>query len=112
MSNLSVVGDIGEVAIDSVVDDGILRDIPIIGAIVGLGKCIRNVVDILFTKKLVAFLMGLKDTDVKKRQKAIRKWEEDAKYRIHVGETLLNLINRCDDTQKYAFFVTKMRKNI
>lgn len=99
-SNLSVVGDIGEVMIDAVLDDGIFKDIPVIGAIVGAGKCIKNVSDVLFTKKLIAFLFELRDTDVREREKAIAKWESDAKYRIRVGEVLLNMINRCDDAQK------------
>ena len=98
--NLSVLGDIGEVAIDAVLDDGVLRDVPIISTIVGVGKCIKNVSDILFAKKLIAYLYGLKDTDAQQREEAIAKWESDAKYRIRVGETLLNMINRCDDTQK------------
>lgn len=99
-SNLSVVGDIGEVIIDAAMDDGIFKDIPVIGAIVGAGKCIKNVSDVLFTKKIIAFLFELRDTDVHEREKAIAKWESDAKYRIRVGEVLLNMINRCDDTQK------------
>ena len=99
-SNLSVVGDIGEVIIDAALDDGIFKDIPVIGAIVGAGKCIKNVSDVLFTKKLIAFLFELRDTDVHEREKAITQWESDAKYRIRVGEVLLNMINRCDDTQK------------
>lgn len=99
-SNLSVVGDIGEVMIDAVLDDGIFKDIPVIGAIVGAGKCIKNVSDVFFTKKLIAFLFELRDTDVREREKAIAKWESDAKYRIRVGEVLLNMINRCDDAQK------------
>ena len=49
---------------------------------------------------MIAFLYGLKDADAKQREEAIAKWESDAKYRIRVGETLLNMINRCDDTQK------------
>lgn len=99
-SNLSVVGDIGEVIIDAAMDDGIFKDIPVIGAIVGASKCIKNVSDVLFTKKLIAFLFELRDTDVHEREEAIAKWESDAKYRIRVGEVLLNMINRCDDTQK------------
>ena len=99
-SNLSVVGDIGEVIIDAALDDGIFKDIPVIGAIVGAGKCIKNVSDVLFTRKLIAFLFELRDTDVNEREKAIAKWESDAKYRIRVGEVLLNMINRCDDAQK------------
>lgn len=98
--NLSVLKDLGEVAIDAVMDDGVLRDVPILSTVVGVGKCIRNVSDVLFAKKLIAFLYGLKDVDAKKREEAVAKWERDAKYRIHVGEALLNMINRCDDTQK------------
>ena len=94
------VGDIGEVIIDAAMDDGIFKDIPVIGAIVGAGKCIKNVSDVLFTKKLIAFLFELRDTNVHEREEAIEKWESDAKYRIRVGEILLNMINRCDDTQK------------
>lgn len=78
MSNLSVVGDIGEVVLDSALEDGVLKDIPIIGAIVGAYKCIRNIDDMLFTKKLIAFLWGFKDVDPKEREEAIEKWEEDS----------------------------------
>lgn len=99
-ANLSVIADLGEVAIDAVIEDGVLRDVPIISTIVGAGKCIKNVSDVLFTKKLAAFLFELRDTDAHEREVAIEKWETDARYRIRVGETLLNMINRCDDTQK------------
>lgn len=99
-SNLSFIGDIGEVALDCVLEDGIIRDIPILGTIVGGAKCIKNISDALFTKKLIAFLYGIKDTEAEVRKEAISRWEHDAKYRIRIGETLLNMIHRCDDTQK------------
>lgn len=98
--NLSIVGDLAEVGLDAVIDDGILRDIPIVGVIVGVGKVVGNISDVLFTRKLAAFLFQLKDVDAKTRSEAIEKWETDSKYRVHVGETLLNMIHRCDDTQK------------
>lgn len=100
IGNLSMITDVGEAIIDIALDDGILKDIPILGSIVGVGKCIKNISDVLFTNKLIAFLTGLKDVDAKERKAAILKWEDDAKYRIRVGEALLNMINRCDDTQK------------
>lgn len=100
IGNLSMITDVGEAIIDTALDDGILKDIPILGSIVGVGKCIKNISDVLFINKLIAFLTGLKDADVKERKAAILKWEDDAKYRFRVGEALLNMINRCDDTQK------------
>lgn len=100
IGNLSMITDVEEAIMDSALDDGILKDIPILGSIVGAGKCIKNISDVLFTNKLIAFLTGLKDAGAEERKAAILKWEDDAKYRMRVGEALLNMINRCDDTQK------------
>lgn len=98
--NLEFVGDIGEVMLDAVLNDGVLKDIPILGTIVGVGKCIRNIYDALFAKKLIAFLIPIKDTNPKDRAEAIKKWEEDENFRGIVGETLLGMIQRCDDSIK------------
>ena len=97
---MEIGNDVEEAIMDSALDDGILKDIPILGSIVGAGKCIKNISDVLFTNKLIAFLTGLKDAGAEERKAAILKWEDDAKYRMRVGEALLNMINRCDDTQK------------
>lgn len=100
MSNLSVVSDVGEVVLDSVMQDGLLKDIPILGVIAGSCKCIKNVSDIFFTKKLIVFLQGICDADIKERQEAIEKWETDSNYRIRIGESLIGMIHRCDDSLK------------
>lgn len=98
--NLEFIGNLGEIAIDAVLDEGLLKDVPVIGSLVGLSKTIRNVYDYMFAKKLIAFLFRVKECDRKERAKAIQKWSKDSKYRIHVGETLIGMIQRCDDTIK------------
>lgn len=99
-SNLSFVGNLAEIGVDTVIKDDLLRDIPIFGTLVGVGKCIRNVVDYLFAQKLIRFLTTIKDCDPKDRYEAIAQWEKDAKYRIKVGETIIGMIARCDDSIK------------
>jgi len=98
--DLSVVEKLIEVGIDATLDDGIFKDVPIVGVIIGLGKTAHRISDVLFTRKLVAFLIHLKDVDAATRKRAIEKWEVDAGYRSRIGETLLNMIYRCDDSQK------------
>lgn len=98
--NFSFVGDIGEIMLDAVLEDGVLKDIPVLGTIVGVGKCIRNVYDIHFAKKLIAFLIPIKDVEPEKRAEAIQRWQEDENYRGMVGETILGMIERCDDAVK------------
>ena len=100
MDNLSVAGDLLEVGLDTILEEGVLRDIPIIGVLVGGGKIIHNISDMIFTRKLAAFLYGLKDCETSKRKEAIIKWETNARYRTHLGETLVNMIHRCDDSCK------------
>ena len=105
--DLEFVGDLGEITLDAVFKDGVLKEIPIIGTIVGVGKCIKNVYDIGFTKKLIAFLIPIKDVPIEKRVRAIKKWEEDEHYRGKVGDTLLGMIERCDDAVK-ATWLSKL----
>lgn len=105
--NLEFVGDIGEIMIDAVLNDGVLKDVPILGTIVGVGKCIKNVYDIRFAKKLIAFLIPIKEVPSEKRLEAIQKWEKDENYRGKVGDTLLGMIERCDDTVK-AVWLSKL----
>lgn len=99
-ANLSVVADLGEIVLDSVLDDGILKELPVLGTIVGASKCIRNVGDVLFTKKLITFLYGLCEMESHERRNAIESWKSDSRYRVRVGETRLGMIDCCDDSQK------------
>ena len=113
--NLSVVADIGEIILDSALNDGILKEIPILGTIVGTSKCIRTVSDVLFTKKLVTFLYGLCEMNSNDRHDAINNWKNNSRYRNRVGETLLGMIHRCDDSQKakwlsQLFYVLVLKK--
>lgn len=98
--NLDFLSELGEIVVDSVLSEGVMREVPILGTIVGLGKCIKNVYDIQFAKKLIAFLLPIKDVDPDKRKAAIKKWEENENYRGQVGDTLLGMIQRCDDAMK------------
>lgn len=98
--HLIAVEDIGEVLIDTTLNDGLLKDIPVISSIVGARKLITNIRDYLFVNKLISFLFPIKDTNAKERIEAIKKWEKDSKYRINVGESLLGMIDRCDNRIK------------
>ena len=46
---------LAEVVLDSLIDDGIAKDIPIIGSVVGLGNVMLGIKERLFLKKIVTF---------------------------------------------------------
>lgn len=95
LQNLNI--DIAELTIDSVLNDGLLKDIPIVGTIANLSKFGANIHDRLFLKKILSFLNQLKDIPVDKRKKMIGNIDYSKKYRIKVGEKLLYIIDSCDD---------------
>jgi hypothetical protein len=49
MSNfIDVVTDVGEVVIDQGIEEGILKDLPVLGTIVGVYKTAKSIKDKLF----------------------------------------------------------------
>ena len=107
-SNLHGVSTaLSEVIIDGVLDDGILKDIPILGTIVGIGKVAKNVNESLFLKKLIYFISEIKETDAVERNKLISDIDNSKKYRVKVGEKLLYIIDKCEDHSN-SEYVAKM----
>jgi hypothetical protein len=89
--------DISEITIDSLLKDGILKDIPIVGTLIHLAKLGVNIRDILFLKKMVSFMSGLKEILPAERSKMINKIDDSKEYRVKVGEKLLYIIDSCND---------------
>jgi hypothetical protein len=90
---------LAEVVLDSALDPGVTKDIPIIGTVVALSRASVAIRDRLFFKKLLHFLQELDAVPPEKRQQMIRKVNESARERVRVGEKLLYLLERCDDHQ-------------
>ncbi|RBN49371.1 hypothetical protein [Flavobacterium psychrolimnae] len=97
-----VIVDLSETTLDTLLKDGALKDIPIIG-VVGIAKTTLTVQDKLFTKKLMVFLLQLKKTSNESRKKQIEKIEKDPEYKTKVGEKLLYIIDKCEDHEKAKY---------
>jgi len=89
--------DISEIAIDSILQDGLLKELPIVGTIINLSKLSANIQDKLFLKKILTFLNGLRDISPEKRKEMIEKIDKSKEFRIRVGEKLLYIVDSCDD---------------
>lgn len=96
----NVTGNLAEVALDSLLNDGVAKDIPIIGTIIGIGKLSVSVRDSLLLKKIVSFISELNNIPPEKRRNIIEEIDSSKKYRIQVGEKLLYIIDKCDDHEK------------
>lgn len=94
-----------ELTFDAFLDPGVLRDIPIVGTIAAVISTTKNISNLLFLKKIIAFLRGISEVPQEKRDAMISKIDNSEKYRQKVGEFLLFQLNHCDDDLK-AFYLS------
>jgi hypothetical protein len=101
--------DLAESFSDSLMNESLLKDIPIIGTLVGLTKTAISIKDRLLIKKLIYFISELKDIDQSRRVKLISEIDKSETQKIKIGEKLLYIIDRSDDhyTAKYIAVLFK-----
>jgi hypothetical protein len=97
---VNITSELMEVGFDSLLKDGILKEVPIIGTFVGLAKFGFDLRNRLFLKKILHFLYQIKDIPSEKRQFYIDKINRDEKFRTKVGETVILLIDKLNDFAK------------
>jgi hypothetical protein len=92
--------DLAETAIDTVLDEGVLRDIPIVGTLLNLARLTKSIPDRIFSAKVRAFLLRLeRATDLKKDQFVADLAVDQAK-RAKVSEVLVLALDQLDDLGK------------
>ena len=82
------------------IEEGLLRDIPIIGSIAAIGRTGLMLRERIFVKKLLSFLIDLDDISDADRAEFQKKVESDQALANRVGETLLSLLDKFDTTDK------------
>lgn len=92
--------EIGETILDSILEEGILKDIPVFSIFWNLAKTGISIKDKLFAKKIYKFLTELQNISQIERENFISEVEESQDYEAKVGETLLLIIDKCDDMKK------------
>ncbi len=89
-----------EIAIDGIIKDGLLKDIPIVNALAAIIKTGGAIKDYLFMKKVLSFFSEITDICPKEREKMIDQIDGDESYRLKVGEKLLYILDTCEDSEK------------
>jgi len=102
---VSVSSELGEIAIDSILEDGLLKDLPIIASLTGLWKTGASIKDALFTRKLITFLNAISDIPTDKRAGMVESLNDPVTAE-KAGEKLLVLLERfMMDKAKDCLFV-------
>lgn len=94
-----------EIGIDSILEDGILKDIPIIKTISSLYKAGISIKDRYFIKKMLIFLNHVRDIELEDRVNFLSKLNDS-----QLGEKLILILNRLDDLEKPELIANLFRK--
>lgn len=92
--------ELGEVAIDSFLDEGILKEIPVIGIAAKVYSAGATISGKLFERKVLKFLYELNRISLQNRDDFVAKIQNDPKHEKKVGEHLIILLERLDDMEK------------
>ena len=95
-----LLSDAGEIILDDSIQEGLIKDIPIIGTIAKLYKTGVGIKGYIFVKKLTKFVTALKDIPSEKREEFSNKINKDKQLKKKVGEQLLLILDRLDDMDK------------
>lgn len=99
---IACVSDLAEVGLDAILEDGLLKDIPIISTAVSIYKIGSSLLDRHNIRKLIVFLNGINDGIVSedKRIEYQQRIQDNEKFRNQQIEYLLVLINRYTSYEK------------
>lgn len=97
---LSLSKDFAEIAIDGIMDDAVLRDLPLVGGLVGVIKFGNSINKYLSVKKIYKFLFELHNIPQEQRVKKIDEINKSEKYQSSVGEMIFELLERIESDGK------------
>ncbi len=96
----SLTHEIGEIVLDSIFEEGALKDIPVFSTITAFVKTGINIREKIFVKKILKFLFELRDVSIKDRTEFLYKIDNDPQFESKVGESIMMIIEKSDSLQK------------
>lgn len=105
----SIQGNLTEVAVDSLLVDGLLKDIPVVSSVLGLVKTGVAVKDYLYIKKLLRFLGEFKNIEEEQRIRFVNEELSTEEEKDRFGEVMLNLIDKSDDARKFSLYANTFK---
>ena len=104
------IAQIGDMAIDIMVNDNALDKIPVLGTIASIYKVTKNIQLLRLMKKVYKFIFLTKDTTLTERIEFIKEYTEISKEEGY--EALLAVIDKLDNINKVDVIVNLMKAKI
>ena len=96
----SIVRDLAEVGLDIFLNEGVLREIPVVNNVYNLYQAGVAIKEQLFIQKIIKFWEPLSNVPYEERLKFVEEMDKNPEKKRVLGETLLLLIDRADSLEK------------
>jgi hypothetical protein len=97
--NCDAFANLAEAGIDQLLQDGFLRDVPVLGSMIGVIRAAGSFRNLFLVKKLGRFLRSIQSIPLEDRQRYCETLRDRSERQRH-GEALLLLLDRLDDMEK------------
>ena len=77
LTSADVFADYVEIGIDSLLDDSIIKEIPVIKTVNSVFKIGKSINTAFFYKKLITFLVNMNDIGIEERERFIERYVKD-----------------------------------
>lgn len=105
---LSLSKDLGEIAIDSLLDDGIFKDIPFISSGISVARLITSFSDRILLTKIIYFFNNLNLKNQQEIDEFKEKYFRDSDYK-KIGSKILLILERTDNLTKIKWLAKSLR---
>lgn len=97
--NCDAFANLAEAGIDQLLQDGFLRDVPVLGSMIGVIRTAGSIRSLFLAKKLGLFLRSIQSIPLEDRRRYCETLRNRSERQRH-GEALLLLLDRLDDMNK------------
>lgn len=115
-SVVSVGKEYLEIGIDTLMESGALKDIPLVNTVVGIVGAAGSVRDQLLANKLLRFVSHLSEIPQEERIAMVEKLNDDDKFSGRAGAALIEILDRMESEKKpelaAKFFAAYARNEI
>ena len=105
---LSISKNLGELGLDSLLDDGLFKDIPFLSTGISVGKLLNSVSDRILLTKIIHFINELELKNHEEINDFKRKYFRDKDY-SKIGSRILLILERSDNATKIKWLAKGLR---
>lgn len=99
----NIIADHSEILIDNLIENEILKEIPIIGTTIHIIKGVRSIRDKIYLSKIQYFLKNIGEISSSQKERLIKESKKDRKRSAKFGESLFTTIEQADGLTKIKY---------